>query len=239
MGYMMGLFDFMSDLDWEPFLRMALAIVLGGLIGLEREFSGRPAGLRTHILVCMGATIIVLASTAVPRLFDSSYQETLRIDPGRIAAGIVTGIGFLGAGAIIRTGEFVRGLTTASCIWFAAGLGIVIGVGFYGIAICSTVLVLLVLRIDVLIETHIRSPIYRTLTARIANSESERFQKKCIALLKKNRIRIQDLHCSYDKESDFIELKFFIRVRQNLQSRDIIDGLRQDEPGLTSVGWQE
>jgi putative Mg2+ transporter-C (MgtC) family protein len=111
-------------------LRLALAILLGGAIGLERESRGRPAGLRTHILVCLGATIIMIASTQMAILSQALPQASrIQVDPGRIAAGIVTGIGFLGAGAIIRIGDLVRGLTTAGCIWFVAALGITIGQG--------------------------------------------------------------------------------------------------------------
>ena len=100
---------------------LLLAILLGGAIGLERESRGRPAGLRTHILVCLGATIIMIASTRMGELTQAlSPASRIQVDPGRIAAGIVTGIGFLGAGAIIRIGDLVRGLTTAGCIWFVA-----------------------------------------------------------------------------------------------------------------------
>jgi putative Mg2+ transporter-C (MgtC) family protein len=117
-------------------IRLFLALFLGGLIGLERGFHGRPAGLRTHILVCLGATILMVTPQIVATNFGQSMVSSwAQIDPGRIVAGIVTGIGFLGAGAIIRIGDIIRGLTTAACIWFTAALGIVIGSGHYGLAI--------------------------------------------------------------------------------------------------------
>src|SRR5512143_587908 len=119
--------DFSGNVSGEAdaVLRLLLAILLGGAIGLERESRGRPAGLRTHILVCLGATIIMIASTRMGELTQVlSSTSRVQVDPGRIAAGIVTGIGFLGAGAIIRIGDLVRGLTTAGCIWFVAALGI-------------------------------------------------------------------------------------------------------------------
>ena len=105
-----------SLVEADLMFRLVLAVFLGGAIGLERESRGRPAGLRTHILVCLGATIIMIASTRMA-IVSQALPPTSRIqvDPGRIAAGVVTGIGFLGAGAIIRIGDLVRGLTTAGC----------------------------------------------------------------------------------------------------------------------------
>ena len=112
-----------SLVEVDMMFRLGLAILLGGAIGLERESRGRPAGLRTHILVCMGATIIMIASTRMAILSQALPSASrIQVDPGRIAAGVVTGIGFLGAGAIIRIGDLVRGLTTAGCIWFVAAL---------------------------------------------------------------------------------------------------------------------
>jgi len=97
---------------------LLLAVLLGGLIGLERELHGHPAGLRTHILVCVGATLMTLVSV---------HLVGRRGDPSRIAAQIVTGIGFLGAGAIIREGATIRGLTTAASVWTTAGIGLAVG----------------------------------------------------------------------------------------------------------------
>jgi putative Mg2+ transporter-C (MgtC) family protein len=125
--------------------KIALSLTLGGLIGLEREFHGRAAGLRTHILVCLGATIITMASLDLFRYHQTLTSQTvLRIDLGRLVAGIVTGIGFLGAGVIFRSGNVVRGLTTAASIWFTSGVGIAVGIGSYllaaeaaGFALCT------------------------------------------------------------------------------------------------------
>lgn len=229
--------DLFSRFEWEAVLKIALAVVLGGAIGLEREFSGRPAGLRTHILVCLGATIIVLASTSIPGLFGSSYKETLRIDPGRIAAGIVTGIGFLGAGSILRTGEFVRGLTTAACIWFAGALGIVIGEGFYMLAIVSTVVVFIVLRFDDIFEARISSPVYRTLFVRLNATQADAFEKSSRDYLKEHHIRLQDLDCGYTQEGNIMEMKFYLRTRNSLQSKDVIQALKA-QPGIVSLSWE-
>ena len=111
---------------WEMVLKLVVAILLGSLIGLERETHGRPAGLRTHVLVCMGSTLFTIASYVIagPQRAVGPIN-----DPGRLAAQIVTGIGFLGAGTIIHQGSVVRGLTTAASIWAVAAIGIAIGIG--------------------------------------------------------------------------------------------------------------
>lgn len=123
--------------------RLIWAVILGGLIGLEREMRRRSAGLRTHILVCVGSALIMLTSIYV---FDI-YKDAANVDPSRIAAGVITGIGFLGAGAIIRSGNGVHGLTTAASLWVVAGIGISVGCGFYDAAFVATALVLIVLLI--------------------------------------------------------------------------------------------
>ena len=127
--------------DLEMVIRLLLTLVLSGLVGLERQVHRRDAGLRTHILVALGSCLIMLTSLYV---FDI-YKEQVSLDPVRIAAGVVTGIGFLGAGTIIRSPDGVKGLTTAASLWVAAGIGLAVGVGFNKIAIYTTVLVLIVL----------------------------------------------------------------------------------------------
>ena len=127
--------------NYSIIIRLALAVILGGVIGFEREVRGHSAGLRTNILVCLGSCLIMLTSQYI---FDI-YKNSATVDPGRIAAGIVTGIGFLGAGAIIRSGEAVRGLTTAAGIWLVAGIGMAIGAGFYLAGLITAVLTIIVL----------------------------------------------------------------------------------------------
>jgi len=127
--------------DLQMIVRLLLTLVLSGLIGLERQVHRRDAGLRTHILVALGSCLIMLTSLYV---FDI-YKYQVALDPARIAAGVVTGIGFLGAGTIIREPDGVRGLTTAASLWVAAGIGLAVGVGFNRVAIYTTILVLIVL----------------------------------------------------------------------------------------------
>jgi putative Mg2+ transporter-C (MgtC) family protein len=135
--------------ELELVLRLALAALLGAVIGFEREWRDRTAGLRTHMLVCLGSAVFTIVSAygfsewyaAIP----SDERSTVVSDPTRIAAQIVTGIGFLGAGAIFRSDDGVRGLTTAASLWMMAAIGLATGAGYYELAVAATVLMLLVL----------------------------------------------------------------------------------------------
>ncbi len=134
------------SLGWDDNLaRLSLAAVLGGAIGFERELRDREAGLRTHLLVCLGSALFTIVSAYGFRDFLTSGDQVIRADPTRIAAQIVTGIGFLGAGAIIRQGLSVRGLTTAATLWVAAAIGIAAGAGYYSGAVLGTVVTLIAL----------------------------------------------------------------------------------------------
>ncbi len=128
---------------------MALACILGGLIGLERESLNRPAGLRTYTLVCVGSTLAMIVSIDI----FLQYYQNVNADPGRIAAQVVSGIGFLGAGTILREGATVRGLTTAAGLWVVACIGLAVGAGLYIPAIATTVLILFVLIYFIRLET--------------------------------------------------------------------------------------
>jgi putative Mg2+ transporter-C (MgtC) family protein len=136
----------LPTLNWdESLLRLALAAVLGGLIGVERELREREAGLRTHLLVALGSALFTIVGAYGFHDFLNSGASVVRADPTRIAAQIVTGIGFLGAGAIIRQGLSVRGLTTAATLWVVAAVGVAAGAGYYSVAVITTALVLIAL----------------------------------------------------------------------------------------------
>ena len=131
----------LTSQDIETGFRLAAATFLGGLIGLERERHGKEAGFRTYAIVCLGSALMMIVSV---RIFEI-YETTARVDPSRIAAQVVSGIGFLGAGAIIRFPEKIRGLTTAAGIWVASGIGLACGLGDYRAAVLTTVLTLFIL----------------------------------------------------------------------------------------------
>src|SRR5215216_273270 len=130
---------------WQDLARLALAAALGGAIGFERELRDREAGFRTHMLVCVGSALFTIVSAYGFSAFLNSGDQVIRADPTRIAAQIVTGIGFLGAGAIIRQGMSIRGLTTAATLWVAAAIGIAAGAGYYSGAVAATLITLLAL----------------------------------------------------------------------------------------------
>jgi len=124
-------------IELEMVLRLLLATALGAIIGYQRERAGKPAGLRTHVLICLGAALFTIASL---------YAFGASADPARVAAGIVAGIGFLGAGAIIRRDEgLVAGLTTAATIWAVAGIGLAAGAGLYLVSVVTAAIALIVL----------------------------------------------------------------------------------------------
>ena len=125
--------------------RLFLAALLGGIIGLEREATGKPAGFRTNLLICLGAALITEISIAIAH--DTALQQPLRADPGRIAAQIVSGIGFLGAGTIMQTRGSVTGLTTAATMWVVAAIGMATGAGAYVIAGTATAITFIALRV--------------------------------------------------------------------------------------------
>lgn len=135
-------FQLNSDFLLVLITRVLLACILGGIIGFEREhYRNKPAGLRTHILVCMGSCLVML----IAHFAISAYAGQINIDPTRMGAQVVSGIGFLGAGAIIRHGVSVKGITTAASIWVVASVGLACGIGFYSGAIFVTFLIWAVL----------------------------------------------------------------------------------------------
>lgn len=133
----------LSAFDLEVMLRLLLASLLGGLIGLERELHGRPAGFRTHLLVSLGSALFMSVSLYFFQMYGGiSANTAVRVDPARVAAQIVVGIGFLGAGAIIRDKGSIRGLTTAACLWVAAAIGVACGAGMFAISLVVTAIAL-------------------------------------------------------------------------------------------------
>ncbi len=132
-------------MQFEMMLRLLLSVIFGGAIGYVREIKRKAAGLRTHILVCLGSTIFTIVSIMVA-------QGSPTVDPSRIAAGVVTGIGFIGAGAIFQSGGSVKGLTTAASIWVAAAIGVAAGAGLYEVATFSTLLALIVIQLLQVVE---------------------------------------------------------------------------------------
>ncbi|MGK0552234.1 MgtC/SapB family protein [Enterococcus faecalis] len=199
----------------EIIVRLSLAMVIGGVIGYERQYKNRPAGLRTHILVCMGATIIALIQDqiAFEALRDAINNPDLtgvvRSDQARLIAQVVSGIGFLGAGTIIVTKQSVTGLTTAASLWAVAGLGIATGMGYYAIAITSFVGVFFALT---LVKKIIRVPSTKKLEIRyIHKKETKEFIND---YFEKRNIEIYDVNFDVTLNED-------IRIYKNVYTIDL------------------
>lgn len=222
--------------EWTP---IVLAILLGGAIGFERELHGRPAGLRTHMLVCLASTLLIFASRVLPHV-PLGDESTARIvlDPNRLAAGIVTGIGFLGAATVIRAGDIVRGITTGATVWTVAGLGIVIGQGEYAIALVGTVGVIVVLAGLDPLTRRIAPVIYRRLTVTGIGSEMQTLSTSVATILEKHNIRVQDLSGSRGSAEEPFELVFHVRLRNLRQAPEMLQEI-SSVSGVKRVDWSQ
>ena len=148
----------------DMFLRVGLAFLAGGIVGWERESHGRPAGLRTTILTCVAAAVAMVLSEVLFAQAASSNSGAWRPDPARLGAGILTGIGFLGAGTILRHANTIRGVTTAATLWFVTVLGLAFGSGEFALGLTGVALALLTLLVLPRFEQHIVVHVYSTLT---------------------------------------------------------------------------
>lgn len=157
----------------ELILRLCLAAALGGMVGIEREMSGKPAGFRTNLLICLGAALVTELSRTIA--LEVGSTTVFRSDPGRIAAQIVSGIGFLGAGTIMQSRGAVTGLTTAATLWVVAAIGMAVGAGAYVSALVASLLVILALMILGRFEDHLvpRRPSERTLEVEYGPDETQ------------------------------------------------------------------
>jgi len=228
----------MSSGDWlidsSVLFRLFLSLILGGVIGWEREMYGRPAGLRTHVMVCLGATILMLASEYPQKTFGAAGPAVF--NPDRVAAGIITGIGFLGAGAIMREGNLVRGLTTAGSIWFVAGLGIVIGKKFYPLAICATLAALTVLVLFRYLEAWVNIIEFRDLVVGIDSQNYEKVSGRCETILKESGIKVDDKHLIVDQVNNEVEIRFALKFKKVNPKEKMIFELSRLE-GVKKVTW--
>jgi putative Mg2+ transporter-C (MgtC) family protein len=216
------------DLDMALVVRLLLASLLGGIIGLEREIHGRPAGFRTHLLVSLGSCLFCITSLEFYRLFGNfSGSGPMGVDPGRIAAQVVTGIGFLGAGAIIREKAAVRGLTTAACLWVAAALGIACGIGLFYLAISVTVVALANLLLLKQVEKRLRRDTY--LLVKVWGKDSEDFINLAYSVLASYGIK--PVHAKYEKnmEQESMFAEFQLKRPRSGGPADILSSLSKLE----------
>lgn len=209
--------------------RLLAAFVLGGIIGMERQIHGRPAGLRTHILVCLGAAVAIIAGIQAEHAFPD-----LSIDTGRIIAGIITGIGFLGAGTIVRYREGVGGLTTAACIWFVAMIGILCGFAFYYQAAIASVAALLVLLVLDNLEDRMPSASHWMLTVKSCDRSFNTLRTQCEKILKTRGIHVKS--STFSISDNKTELNFVLRTRKRRTDYDVVEQIKSIE-GVENVRW--
>ena len=205
-------------IDSSVLLRLILSVLLGGVIGMEREMHGRPAGFRTHIVVCLGATMLMVASEYYRNFVDLEAV----FDPNRMAAGIITGIGFLGAGAIMREENMVRGLTTAGCIWFVAGLGIVIGKGLFPLALWGTLLVFIMLVFFRYVESWMSVENYGELSVRINLENFEFVKDQCAVIIRENEFLVQETRYRVDRVNQEVQLTYTLTYRKGKSQEDLL-----------------
>ncbi len=194
-------------------IRLLISLLMGSVIGLERTFNGRPAGLRTHTLVCMSSCLLMLFSVFQWDLLKGAPLETLRVDPTRMAQGIMTGIGFLGAGVIMKERFSIRGLTTAASIWIAASIGIIAGLGFYFPAVMATILTLIVLSFFAWFERKLPIRRYGRLLLRFKSGQ-DISKNEIYKIIENNNIK--GTSCSYYlKEGQFLQFELTIRTNNS------------------------
>jgi putative Mg2+ transporter-C (MgtC) family protein len=225
---------------WPLLGRILLSALLGGLLGFERDVHGRGAGLRTHLLVSMGACVFMILSTHVESfgIVIATPGFSLVTDPARIAAQVVTGIGFLGAGVIIKEGLSIRGLTTAACLWVAAAIGMASGVGFFAIAAVTTVIALFSLTCLRYFENLYRKDVYRNLAVSIPNGVDIR---NVMDIVTTNEVKVISFSMDRDYENQTTNLKMSLRLfhRGSVEklSYCVIEKLEQSDIPLKALKW--
>lgn len=213
-------------------LRLVLAMILGGLVGLERQTRGRQAGMRTNILVCLGSAAIIVAFQKLSVGFDMAAETAIRMDPARAAAGVITGIGFLGAGTIVKSKNFVRGLTTAASIWVVSSIGVTVGLGEYIIATALTLLVLAALYVLHLLP--IRGDYYFAL--QLTWSGDSALLREIIEQLDGERIAVKGRAMTRHPGTGRCNARLNLRTRRRLDDLEILDRLEADER-FEEVSW--
>lgn len=201
-------------------IRLLISIVLGALIGIERERRNRPAGLRTHILVSLGSALFTIASIQFSKSFGN-------VDPSRIAANIVTGIGFLGAGAIMKEGLTIKGLTTAATIWVSSAIGLACGMGYYIPAILtsiSTLIILISLR-SLEIERFGKLKNIKVFNIKVTDRPGQ--LGKIGTIFGQYGIHIKNV--KFEREEKFLNIEFIVNVPENIEIENVCNELTKQD----------
>jgi putative Mg2+ transporter-C (MgtC) family protein len=217
-----------THVEIEITQRLLLALVFGGAIGLERSYHGRPAGFRTHTLVCLSSSLLMLVSAFEAQWFVSEGVPRSTLDPTRVAQGIMTGIGFIGAGAIIKEGLTVRGLTTAASIWITAAIGVLFGIGFYFPAVLASGLTLGILSVFRWVESKVPTQFYAQFIVRFAQDQvlPEEAMRGMVAA---HSFTIANLSYRLDKIDGWFEYRMIIRTGRRDNARALSETLSRLE----------
>lgn len=207
-------------------LHLLGAIAAGGFIGLERSFHGRAAGFRTHTLVCLSSSLLMLVMLYQSTWLPGDQTETIQTDPTRMAQGIMTGIGFLGAGVIYKENFTVRGLTTAASIWITAAIGILIGIGFYFPAIVSTALAVGILSVFRRIEAIMPAQSYLHY-AICFDRHNTMPEEQLRALLEQHGFNVTNMSYRIINNGQVFEYQTVIRTTDAKNTSRLADALRQ------------
>jgi putative Mg2+ transporter-C (MgtC) family protein len=203
-------------------IRLCLGFLAGAIIGFERSSRRQVAGLRTHILIAMGATLLMLLSIYLPQHFSGSQRGG---DPGRIAAQVVSGIGFLGAGAIIRLGNNIRGLTTAASLWFVAAVGMAVGSGMYLVAAVAEVLGLIALILLSFVERKI-FPSERIKLLVISYKDNHSSTAEAMKIIKNSAIHVQSMDVNQGSKDKGTKLRLLIRIPNSADIASIAKSIK-------------
>lgn len=213
---------------YAVFIRLFIAVILGAMIGFERSYHGRPAGLRTHTLVATSSTLLMLVTVFQWDLLAGVPIDTIRVDPTRMGQGIMTGIGFLGAGVILKEKLTIRGLTTATSIWMSAAIGIVVGMGFFTAAIAATLITLLVLNGFGWLEKKLPTYNYSRLLVRFKRNEALS-KKDLVALVQQHHFKTSIASYELRDEGHFIQYEFTIQTKDNENLESLAKTLIDDQ----------
>lgn len=211
---------------WDITIHLVAALAAGGAIGLERSFHARPAGFRTHTLVCLSSSLLMLVMLYQSKWMPGIPVETIRTDPTRMAQGIMTGIGFLGAGVIFKEGLSVRGLTTAASIWMTAAIGVLIGIGFYYPALVATGMTLGILSLFRWIEARMPSQFYAYHSIRF-NRNAVVPEKQIRELLNEHGFTVKNISYRVADEGQSFEYRMMICTTNGKNTRELADHLRK------------
>jgi putative Mg2+ transporter-C (MgtC) family protein len=222
----------MAQEYFEISFRLVAALFAGGLIGLERSYRGRAAGFRTHALVCIASSLLMLVTVYESHWFHPAADGArATIDPTRMAQGIMTGIGFLGAGVIVKEGLSVRGLTTAASIWVTAAIGILTGIGFYFAAGLCTLLTLGTLSLFRWIEGKLPTEHYANFSLRFAR-DAAMPEAELRRLVAEHGFSIYNLSYRLTGDGEQFEYRMVLRAIGSQSSRALSDALKADRSVL-------